>query len=261
MRLRKRASLLLLGVTLAACQPPAPTEGPALDAGLQARALVEGLGAQRTCRIDRDCAVGTSVPACVLGTCFGILTADGRAPRQLLVGRLGQAPAAVQGAAWPLLAKALASPSPMLQLAAVEGVGALLQAQPDAQGQCGPTCLALRGAAAAQDEHVALAAQLASARGGDPSAVPAVLEALQHGTELARAQAARALEPAVAKGTPGVATALLARLADGSAVVQEAAVRGLRPAAATAEVREALVTWKRRTPHLAYVADQVLAGP
>lgn len=253
--------MLALVVVATGCQAPERASVATQDPQKEAHALVEGLGGERSCRTDHDCAVGASEAACMLGACFGILTTDIRTARQLVVGRLRQASAPVRNAAWPLLKKAMTSSdsSPLL-LAAVDGTGALLAAQPDPPGQCGEPCLALRRAATSTEEHVAVAARLALGRAGDPTVVAALTADLQGGTELLRTEATRALEPALGRGDAGIQAALLERLTDPSPVVQEAAIRALRTVAARPEVRAGLQAVKARTPHLAYPVDEVLAG-
>jgi hypothetical protein len=255
-----RKGLLALGI-LTACHSAPPPTVAMRDVTAEARVLVEGAGALRTCRNDHDCAVGPSQAACVLGACFGILSADSRTARQLVVSRLQAADLGVRKAAWPLLRKALdgADTSP-LKVAAVDGAGALLEAEPDPAGQCGPICEALRRQAAATDEHVAAAARLALGRAGDPTVVAALAMDLMRGTELQRTEAVRALVPAVKRGDAAAIQVVQARLQDPSPIVAEAALRALTPVIGRAELQPDLATLRYRAPHLAYAIDAVRAG-
>jgi hypothetical protein len=196
----------------------------------------------------------------VLGACFGALSADDRAVRSLLLERLRQAEPAVREAAWPGVQQALESPSPGLQLAAVETAGALLRADP---GQA-EVRRALQRAAAALDSHVATAARLGLGRAGDADVVPALLADLANGTELTRTEAIKSLTPALRGGHTEVRRALLALLDDTSPatsatpVVQLAAVRSLAVAREQAGVRPALQRLAERSPSLGYAIDRAL---
>lgn len=284
MRTRFVLGLMITALGATACRGESKTSVAHRDFPAEAKALVEGLGALRTCRTDRDCtpiepartallapkvqdpAQASRDPslappieaACVLGACFGILTADNRTARQTVVTRLRLADQGVRDAAWPMLKKVLdgAESSP-LRLAAVDGAGALLEAKPDAAGQCGEICLAIRRELATPDEHVAAAARLALGRAGDPTVTASLVADLKHGTELQRTEAVRALAPAVRANEAGVVSAVLDRLQDPSPVVAEAAVRALAPVVGQPAVRDELERLRDRTPHLAYVIDAV----
>lgn len=260
MKVRAPSCLPVL-VLLASCAQEKPSVVVARDLQAEAVVLVEGMGALRTCRVDRDCALGPSQGACVLGACFGILTADNRTARQLVVDRLRAADPGVRAAAWPLLRKALdAADTSPLKVAAVEGAGALLEAAPDAAGQCGAVCEALRRHAAARDEHVAAAARLALGRGGDATVVPGLVADLAHGTELQRTEAVRALAPAIRQGDATVLEVVRTLLQDPSPIVAESALRALAPVVARQELQADLATLRTRAPHLAYAIDAVRAG-
>ena len=284
MRKNQGLWLAIAVVATSACRGQAKAPVVHRDFQAEAKALVEGLGAMRTCRTDRDCTPiepvtnGLLAPkiqdpaqnprdpsvappveaACVLGACFGILSADNRTARQTVVTRLRYADQGVRDAAWPMLKKVLegAESSP-LELAAVDGAGALLEAKPDTAGQCGEICLAIRREMATPDEHVAAAARLALGRAGDPTVTAALVADLMHGTELQRTEAVRALAPAVRRHDAEALAAVVDRLQDRSPVVAEAAVRTLAPVAGQPTVRAGLAKLRERTPHLAYAIDAV----
>ena len=116
----QRVRIGLLGVLLvAACQTRPPTAAAPRDARAEARTLLEGAGPQVNCHADVDCTVGHVRAACVLGACFGALSAEERPVRLTMLERLRKADAAVRVEAWPQLRPLLTAASPNLQLAAV----------------------------------------------------------------------------------------------------------------------------------------------
>lgn len=251
---------VLLGLVLGACQQAPAAE--VRDYALEATALVQGLTAT-SCRNDRDCAVGHASGACVLGTCFGLLTSDQRSARRVLADRLAHADPQVRVAAEKLLLGAISPPPVSLRerLGAIEGLGALLEVDAAKPFVCGKVCMALRSETAASDERVAAAARRVLGRGGDPTVVADLIADLELGTQLLRAEAATALTPFVGRGDDSaVVQALIARLHDPSAVVQEAALRTLLPRAADPQVRRALAGLQQHGSGLSYAVDQALAG-
>lgn len=245
--------LPLLTAPLTGCaQAPAPAT--VRDYALEADALLHGLGPTKTCRNDRDCQEGAVRAVCTLGTCFGLLTTDERVTRSLLVERLGAADAPVQIAALKPLLTALASETTTngQKMAAIDGLGAVTVKQPNADVRT-----ALRLAAASNDEALAATARLALGRSGDETVRPALLEDLTQGTELLRAEAARALAPGVEDAQ--VREALVASLQDGSPVVQLAVVRALAPVARHPQVSGKLTQLAARMPAFRYEVEQLLA--
>lgn len=245
--------VLGLALLVACGQAPAPTV--ARDYELEADALLHGLGPTKTCRTDRDCPEGAVRAVCTLGTCFGMLTTDERVTRALLVERLAKADASVQRAAVKPLRAALASETSTIgqKMAAIDGLAAVMAAaqQPE-------IAVELRQYAAHKDESLAATARLALGRTGDATVRPALLEDLTRGTELLRAEAVRALAPAVRDAA--VRDALVKALADSSPVVQLAALRALVPVAREAQVAAQLAALAERTPAFRYEVEQLLAG-
>lgn len=239
-------------------------KAPAVQVDPQAavQALVTGLGPQHTCQVDQDCAGGGQSGACVLSTCFGLLSADNRTARRTLVERLARAPAAVQTAALPILVKYLDNDlrAPGERLAAIEGAGALLRTAVSPSSQRAALVDTLRKVAVSDDPYLAAAARVELATAGDGSSLPALLEDLVAGTELLRAEAARGM--AGLQPTPHADTAkraLVGALADPSPVVQLAALHALRTWCRDGEVRSALTALPGRgAPHLTYAVDRFL---
>ncbi len=262
-RVRLRGLSLAGLAVLVACQGPTQKLSENRDIHAEAVALTEGLPPRHACRTDRDCRVGQAEAACVLGSCFGLLSADSRPTRQVLAERLQSADNAVRAAAAPLLLHAMATmESPAVHQGAIAGLGALLLAQPEAPGQCGAVCLALRAESASLDEHQAAAARIALGLAGDDTATAALREDLTTGTELLRAEAARALAPALLRPAhEATAAALTAALRDPSPLVAEAAVHALAAARKEPAVREGLTELQTRQPHLAYAIAQLLRAP
>ncbi len=245
---------LLVIVLLAGCAP-APAPVAVRDYPLEADALLHGLGPTKTCRNDRDCQEGPVRAVCTLGTCFGLLTTDERVTRSLLVERLAAADAPVQAEAVKPLLAALASETTTTgqKMAAIDGLAAVSAKVPN-----GDIRAALRLAAANGDEGLATTARLALGRSGDETVRSALLEDLTRGTELLRAEAARALVSAVR--VPEVKAALVAALHDGSPVVQLAVVRALALVAQEPGISSKLSELAARTPAFRYEVEQLLAG-
>ena len=239
---------------LAACAEPLPPPAPRNPAA-EAKVLVQGFGPGKTCRNDRDCELGAARAVCTLGTCFGLLTTDERVTRSLLLTRLAAADPAVQQAAAPGLLAALVSDTTTTgqRLAAIAGLGEVLAGREDAEIRT-----TLRLFAGNADEALAVTARLTLGRLGDREVQPALLEDLTRGTELLRAEAARALQRQVTDAA--VCRALRLALADASPVVQLAAVQALAPVAADPEVRRELQQLAQRSPAVRYDIERLLAG-
>ncbi len=250
-------------VTLAGCQPKAPPP-VAVDAPAAVHALLDGLGPSRTCQADRDCSSGGQQGACVLSTCFGILTTDSRAARRGLVARLAAAPEPVRAAALLRLETALhgLSSGPAVRLAAVEALGALGRSQPTGK-PCAKPCELLKLQSDDQAPTVAAAVRVELGSLGDASVQPGLLEDLTAGTELLRAESCRGLAGYAGTAQAGAAReALLAALLDRSPVVHAAAFVALRPWAKEPAVQLALRQLvQTKAPHLAYALDKLQAAP
>jgi len=237
----------------------------AVDPVRAAAAITQGIGPSKVCRNDRDCGPGAG-GACVLGTCFGLLTTDNPASRRTLAEKLRQADPQIQAAAQATLLAALARPgTPQgARLGAIDGLGAVLRAAQERAGaqDCAAACTALRAEAAAPDARIAVAARLALAHLGDATVRADVLADLRLGTELLRAQAAYALADGVrGRDDPVLLAALIERLRDASPVVQEAALRALAPWANRPDVRAALQALRAGTgAHLGYAIDRAMTA-
>lgn len=244
-------------VLLLACAP-APPPAPQRDVQAEAKALVQGLGPGATCRNDRDCVVGGVSAACMLGTCFGLLTTDERPVRSLLLSRLIDTDAPVQAAARPLLEAALESEVTTTgqKLAAISSLGEILRLHEDSALR-----LALRVWTSNRDANLAAAARLALGRAHDPTVRAELLLDLQTGTELLRAESARSLQPYA--GEPEVRAALAAALVDTSPAVQMALVTSLAGQVTDPGVQQAMRELGLRVPGLRYEVERLgvpLAG-
>jgi hypothetical protein len=233
------------------------------------RAIVRGSGGEHGCRGDKDCAPASSAVggACVLGTCFGLLTTDSAPVRAVLADRLRRAPLAVRSAAAKELLAVLGGwqASGSVRAGAVAGLAAIVATDPSAVTACGEVCLALRAEAAAEDPRRAVAARLALGTAGDAAVVPELLIDLREGTELLRSQAVLALAPAAGRGDAAARSAqkaIIAALDDPSPAVADAAVAALERAAADPTVRKALEHAREHgAGRLRYAVDRVLAAP
>lgn len=248
---------------IAGCQQTA-AEAPPQDAAAAVHALLEGLGPSRPCQSDRDCGGGGQLGACVLSTCFGILTTDSRPARRGLVARLAAAPEPVRSAAVLRLEAALhgLSSGPAVRLAAVEAIGAVARVRPMGQ-VCGKPCELLKLQGDDQAPIVAAAVRVELGSLGEASVLPGLLQDVTGGTELLRTESCRGL--AGYAGTAEAAAArdaLLVALQDRSPVVHAAAFMALRPWAKEPAVRVALRQLVQgRAPHLAYALDKLEAAP
>lgn len=192
----------------------------------------------------------------MLGTCFGLLTADNRAARQVVLERLRLADDQVRKAATPMLLAAMERTlgGPQLTMAAIEGLRAVLQASGGIGKDCTAPCIALRAQMTSSDPRLAAAARIALGHAGDSIAMPGLLEDLHLGTELLRCEAASAL--AVWIADDAVRAALIAQLSDASPVVVEGVVHVLVPQMARPDVKTALEdVWRLRFPHLGYAVQ------
>lgn len=240
----------LLLVLIAGCaqqKPPVPTR----DFDREAHALLQGLGPGTGCRNDRDCAEGQVQAACTLGTCFGLLTTDERPTRALLTDRLAHADVRVLRAAVPMLLGVLGADTTTTgqKLGSIEALAEVGRQAPNDE-----ITLTLRLFSANHDEGLASAARLALGRMGDQTVQAALLQDLTLGTELLRAEAARALKPLAA--APEVRAGLVASLRDPSPIVQMAALIALDGQTRNAEVAAGLKALAVATPSLRYEAER-----
>ena len=145
-----------------------------------AKVLLLGTGA--TCDDDRGCESQGVASACVLGTCFGLLTTDTPAARAVLVDRIGNAPPELRNALSVLLQRAVVSgdAKTRARVAAVEGLGAIAAGD---KGECGESCTALRLLRKSTDPQIAAAARLALAAVGQPDVLKDVVDDLQQGAD------------------------------------------------------------------------------
>ncbi len=253
--------LTVVVALVAACTQQVEGAKP-IDYKAQAQALIQGVPGKRVCKNDHDCGPSLQYTpldehgACVLGTCFGLLTADNRAARQVVLQRLRSTDDHVRIAATPLLLAALERTlsGPQLTLAAIEGLGAVLQASGGIGKDCAAPCVALRAQMTSSDPRLAAAARIALGHAGDSIAMPGLMEDLHLGTELLRCEAASAL--AVWIADDAVRAALIAQLSDASPVVVEAVVNVLIAQMTRPDVRVALdEVWRVRFPHLGYAVQ------
>lgn len=178
---------LVIVCSAAGCAPkPA---APPVDPAKSSRQLILGTGA--LCNTDKACGEGPWTGACVLGTCFGLLTTETQAVRATLLERIHRAPPPVQQAVVNQLLKALSHPmsSVTTRVGAVQGLGATLQAT----GPCGEACKAVVASAREPDEPVAVSARLALSRRAELSVLPKLLKDTREGTEHLRCSATRAI--------------------------------------------------------------------
>ena len=178
-----------------------------------AKVLLLGTGA--TCDDDRGCESQGVASACVLGTCFGLLTTDTPAARAVLVDRIGNAPPKLRNALSVLLQRAVVSgdAKTRARVAAVEGLGAIAAGD---KGECGESCTALRLLRKSTDPQIAAAARLALAAVGQPDVLKDVVDDLQQGTPHLQCAAARALSGYAHKPGGQVARAELEKAANSS---------------------------------------------
>lgn len=258
MRARGALPLLVLWSVLG-CGEPAPQAPAHVDPATASRVLVMGTG--QLCTTDVQCSAGVATPqradaryrgACVLGTCFGLLTTESATVRAVLAERLSKAEPAVQVHARTRLLKVLSSPrsSPQTRLGAVIGLASVL----DPHGPCEQACAALRDASKERDEHIAVAARLALARRADPTVLATLALDTREGTEHLRCSATRAMAPYLATGVADVGPAkealpaLVERLDDRAPGVRRAAAEVLAPWRARPLVRAALAGAAKRHP-------------
>ena len=182
---RSASAYFALLCSLTACDTPVVTapQPPALQ---RAEAMILGLGTQ--CRRDADCGSPTGRGACILSTCFGLLTTENPAAQAALVERVSQAPTEVQTAARGLLMKVARSNTAgtSSRASAILGLGAILNVQ-----RCDEVCALLRELTG--DESLAIHARLALAKRLDDTVGKDPIEDLNQGTEQLRCAAGRRL--------------------------------------------------------------------
>lgn len=233
-----------------------------IDRELVERRLLRGGG--DTCNDDRDCGPTGARGACLLGTCFGLLTTDSAAARSVLVERIAALPAPLAEDVERVCATLLWRPEamPAQRIAAAQGLVAVASTRP--QGVCGRACDELRKLLDEPDEGLASTARLGLACLGDASVLPALQRDLASGTEHSRCAAARALGGAWADHAPGfevVGVALLAALGDSSPMVRRVAAEALVPHIADAEIAAGLQAARRLHPaDLGYIVDRATAA-
>jgi|GEM_PF-2725340 len=178
---------------LCACSQPSSPAPAAVDPEVAAKAVLLGTG--KTCEDDRGCGKAPAAGACLLGTCFGLLTSDSPAIRTVLVERLGQLTPQTQAFAERALLNALGheDTSRRAQVAAIEGIGELLRNRDHAQ--CGEACTALRRFMKSTDVLLATSARLALANRADETVLDALLDDLRLGTPHLAVSAARGVIP------------------------------------------------------------------
>jgi HEAT repeat protein len=214
------------------------------------------IGSGNPCFSDAGCGPPGARGACVLATCFGLLTTDSAAARASIADRLERAPVEVHEIAQLLLLKAMRDPQSgrSTRLGAIEGLGRLQK--PDTP--CDDGCGELRALLDETDEALAVAARLALARRRDAKARQGLIIDLRDGTEHLRCAAARALRIHV--GRPDdkeVVAGLVALLSDPGPVVRQAAMEALAPVARRPEVAAAL---RADRAQWAYALDRIGAG-
>ncbi len=230
------AALIALASALAiGCGEPAAPD--AMRPELAAASMLIGSG--NPCFSDAACGPAEARGACVLATCFGLLTTDSAAARATVAERLERAAEPAQEIARLLLLKALRDPESgrSTRLGAIEGMGRLLG--PDKP--CEEACEELRALLDDVDETLAIAARLALSRRRDPAARKALIVDLSEGTEHLRCAAARALRVHVGRPDDAdVVAALVTLLSDPGPVVRQAAMGSLAPVADRPAVATAL---------------------
>lgn len=220
------------------------------------RAVLMGTG--QVCDDDRGCGVGANPlarGACVLGTCFGLLTTDAPAARATLVDRLAAMPADVQDAVVTRLDAHLWRPTamPSVRVACAAGLAAIAEAR-----GCGAACDVLQRLESEPDDALAAEARLGRCRAGLAAACAAAVTDLKQGSEHLRAAAARALGVGMRKTRdPDVTVALQAALQDRSPVVRRVAAEALVAFRDDAAIAASLEHARRQHPaDLGYVVDR-----
>ena len=260
------ALLGLFGCQGGASAEPSAQAGEAatipIDQELVERRLLRGGG--DTCNDDRDCGPPAARGACLLGTCFGLLTTDSAAARAVIVERIAALPAELAADVERVCATLLWRPEamPAQRIAAAQGLFAVASARPlDA---CGRACDELRKLLDEPDEGLASTARLGLAQLGDVSVLPALQRDLNTGTEHSRCAAARAMGAAWSRAGPAqaqISVSLLAALQDSSPMVRRVAAEALAPHTADADVAAGLQAARRLHPaDLGYIVDRASVG-
>ncbi len=235
----RRPTWLVLTVAVLApgcAQTAAP---PPLDPVVASRLLVLGTGA--LCSKDQECGEGRTYGACVLGTCFGLLTSESQPVRATLLERIAASRPPVQASIVQQLLQALNHPTSSMttRIGAVQGLGVTLSRG----DRCAAACEALRRAAKESEEPVAVHARLALSQRADLAALPGLLGDAREGTEHLRCSAIRALDAYLAAG-------LAKQVLPGLLPLLDDRAPGVRRAAA-----ETLVGWRAR-PDVARALDK-----
>ncbi len=155
------------------------------------RRLLRGGG--DPCQDDRACGKPGARGACVLGTCFGLLTTDSAAARAVLIARLAALPLPLLDATLPTCSGILWQPESMQpqRVAAAECVAVVAAARP--QAACGDACKSLERLLDEPEPGLREVARGGLLRAGDAAQLPMAITDLHAGTEHTRAATLRAL--------------------------------------------------------------------
>ena len=168
-----------------------PEKAPALSPADAARNVLLGTG--KVCKDDRGCGAMPAAGACVLGTCYGLLTTDSNAVRAVLAARVAEVPQATQEVMAGALVQAIEDPEAQKRntLGAIAGLGALLAQHQT--GACEVLCEALRKPAKSVDPQIASTAARMLARRADLTVVDRLIGDLKEGSPHLAVATARAL--------------------------------------------------------------------
>ena len=237
---------------------------PMIDRALVEHRLLRGGG--DTCNDDRDCGPPGARGACLLGTCFGLLTTDSAAARSVLAARISALPPPLAADVEDVCATLLWRPEAMAaqRIAAAQGLAAIAATR--APQDCSRACDELRKLLDEPQVGLASTARLGLGSLGDAAVMPALAQDLCCGTEHSRAAAARVmgvawLRPSTAPDVGAtIEAALLAALQDPSPMVRRVVAESLAPRIREAAVEAALEAARRRHPaDLGYVVDRARA--
>ncbi len=151
------------------------------------------LGTGETCENDRSCGRPPSAGVCLLGTCYGLLTTDAPAAREVLGERLGASSPQMRRMSEDALLRAVRHPETRSRtmVSGVVGLGYLMGARNHAE--CGKTCEVVRKLTTSADDQVATVARHALSRRRDETVIDDLVLDLQQGTPHLACAAARAL--------------------------------------------------------------------
>ncbi|HAN32785.1 MAG TPA: hypothetical protein DCQ06_14420 [Myxococcales bacterium] len=178
---------LSIGLCSTGCtQKQNQVTAPPQPAAKRAERIVVGLGT--SCTKDANCGPVGSRGACIMTTCFGLLTTENPAAQMTLLERLRVADPQVQAVAGRLLIQVASSNQSDRtgRIAAVRGLGTLLK-----RDVCNEACRSLRTIARSEDARLALLARLALSRRLDDTIIDDLMVDLERGTEQLRCAVAR----------------------------------------------------------------------